>query len=47
MDTLHDNEGNLVIRTYMRVFDKKEQKYIEELDQISDSIIQIELSDEQ
>lgn len=47
MDTLHDEEGNLVIRTYTRVFDKKEQKYIEGLDQIFDSIFQIELSDEQ
>lgn len=47
MDTLHDEKGNLVIRTYMRVFDKKEQKYIEGFDQILDSIFQIELPDEQ
>lgn len=46
MDTLHDEKGNLVIRTYMRVFDKKEQKYIEGLDQILDSVLQIDLSDE-
>lgn len=46
MDTLHDEKGNLVIRTYVRVFDTKEQKYIEGLDQIMDSIFQIELSDE-
>ena len=46
MDTLHDDKGNLVIRTYVRVFDTKEQKYIEGLDQIMDSIFQIELSDE-
>ena len=47
MDTLHDEKGNLVIRTYMRVFDKKEQKYIEGLDQIIDSVFQIDFSDEQ
>lgn len=47
MDTLHDEKGNLVIRTYVRVFDKKEQKYIEDLDQILDSVIQIEFKDEQ
>ena len=40
-------KGNLVIRTYMRVFDKKEQKYIEGLDQIIDSVFQIDFSDEQ
>lgn len=34
-----NQNGNLVIRTYMRVFDKKEQKYIEDLDQIVDSVI--------
>ena len=47
MDTLHDEKGNLVIRTYMRVFDKKEQKYIEGLDQIIDSVFQIDFSYEQ
>ena len=47
MDTLHDEKGNLVIRTYMRVFDKKEQKYIEGLDQIIDSVFQIDFSGEQ
>lgn len=46
MDTLHDEKGNLVIRTYMRVFDKKEKKYIEGLDQILDSVFQIDFSDE-
>lgn len=38
MDTLHDEKGNLVIRTYIRVFDTKEQKYIVDLDQILDNI---------
>ena len=47
MDTLHDENGNLVIRTYVRVFDKKEQKYLEDLDQVLDSVFQIDFSDVQ
>lgn len=43
-DTLHDKDGNIVIRTYLRVFDKVQQKYIEELDQIVDRIFRIELT---
>lgn len=45
-DTLRDEKGNLVVRTYARVFDKKEHKYIEGLDHIFDSIFQIDSSDE-
>lgn len=41
-DTIRDENGNLVLRTYMRVFDKKEQKYIEGLDQIIDGIITLQ-----
>ena len=42
--TLHDDEGNPVIRTYMRVFDKRSQSYLEDLDQIFDTVLKVDFS---
>lgn len=42
--TLHDDEGNPVIRTYMRVFDKRSQSYLENLDQIFDTVLKVDFS---
>ncbi len=42
--TLRDKEGNVVLRAYMRVFDKKQQKYLEGLDRIVDTVIRIDIS---